>query len=241
VDGIRDTLIQWIKNKAGYIASDQCSNSLQWSNFTFGYFVNNVQISSGGGNIASGPYPLIPDGLCQWDLKINFFVRDECNNLTITPGTTQFSVVDDVAPAFINFPQDVSVACDRVPLPVKPIVVDGCTRNIEPILTETSTKDSDPKVCGHYNYTITRKWKATDKCSNSSEKTQIITVRDTQAPTVKGIPKDTVSCEVFQLHRDSIYIRFEDNCSPTAVSFVDSLISTGCTEEITRRYTKSVI
>jgi gliding motility-associated-like protein len=237
VDGIRDTLIQWIKNKAGYVASDQCSNSLQWSNFTFGYFVNNVQISSGGGNIASGPYPLIPDGLCRWDLKINFFVRDECNNLTITPGTTQFSVVDDVAPAFINFPQDVSVACDRVPLPVKPIVVDGCTRNIEPILTETSTKDSDPKVCGHYNYTITRKWIATDKCSNSSEKTQIITVRDTQAPTVKGIPKDTVSCEVFQLHRDSIYIRFEDNCSPTAVSFVDSLISTGCTEEIRRRYT----
>jgi gliding motility-associated-like protein len=237
VETIRDTLIQWIKNKAGYVATDQCSNAVQWTNFTFGFFVNNVQVSSGGGNIANGPYPQIPDGLCQWDMKINFFVRDECNNLTITPGTTQFSVTDDVAPSFTNFPADITVECDAVPSPVKPVVIDGCTRNIDPVLTQTTNRDDDPLVCGHYNYIISRRWVATDKCGNASTKTQNITVRDTKGPALQGLQKDTVSCEVFQIRRDSIYIRFADNCSETSINFADSLISTGCTEVIRRRYT----
>lgn len=236
VDNIRDTLILWIKNKAGYVATDQCSNGVQWTNFTFGFFVNNVQVSSGGGNIASGPYPQIPDGLCQWDLKINFFVRDECNNLTITPGTTTFSVTDDVAPSFINFPADITVACEAVPSPIKPTVIDGCTRNIDPVLTETSNQEADPLICGHYNYIITRKWVATDKCGNAATKTQIITVRDTKAPALQGVQRDTVSCEIFQINRDSIYIRYADNCSETTINYSDSLINTGCTEIIRRRY-----
>jgi len=36
---IRDTLIQWIQDKAGYVASDQCTDSVLWTNFTYGFFV----------------------------------------------------------------------------------------------------------------------------------------------------------------------------------------------------------
>jgi len=69
IAGIRDTLIQWIKNRAGYQAADDCSNAVTWKNFNFAITANNVVIQTGGGTISSGPYPMIPDGICQWRMS----------------------------------------------------------------------------------------------------------------------------------------------------------------------------
>ncbi len=238
---IRDTLIQWIQDKAGYVASDQCTDSVLWTNFTYGFFVNNVQISSGSGKIASGPYPIIPDGICDWTMKINFFAQDECQNQSITPGTTSFSVTDNTAPEFLNFPVDITVSCDKIPPVITPVVADGCTANIIPVLTSVSSQDSLPASCSHYNYIITRTWTATDKCGNSVQKTQTITVKDSIPPFATEMKDIIVSCDVFDNAKDSIFATFNDNCSPVYVIFSDTTLSTGCTNIFKRTYSVSDI
>ncbi|MBK9338730.1 MAG: hypothetical protein IPM98_20240 [Lewinellaceae bacterium] len=45
-----------------------------------------------------------------------------------------------------------------------------------------------------YNYTLTRTWKATDLCGNSTLKAQVITVQDTQPPTFTNPPADLTVC-----------------------------------------------
>ncbi len=234
---IRDTLITWIKNKAGYKASDVCADTVIWTTFTYGFFVGNNQISAGSGNITNGPYPNIPDGICEWTMKINFFIKDPCNNQSITPGTTSFSVIDTISPVFIDFPEDITVTCDKIPLVKSPIAKDGCTQNVQPVLKETSTQNMDPTDCAHYNYEITRTWTAADKCGNSIEKFQKITVKDNIAPMVTSLKDITVSCELFGLKHDSIFASFNDNCSTVFVSFTDTIQSTGCTDVIKRTYT----
>src|SRR5207253_997360 len=44
-------------------------------------------------------------------------------------------------------------------------------------------------------YTVTRTWTATDHCGNSSTASQSITVRDTTAPVISGVPAaSTIQC-----------------------------------------------
>lgn len=239
VEGIRDTLIAWIKNKGGYIASDLCSNSLQWTSYTYAISSGGIDLISGGGNIASGPYPMIPNGVCMWTLRINFFVRDECGNQTLTPATTTFSVTDNIAPVFIQKPTDITVECNNVPVATIPAVLDYCDKSVIPVLTTNHTQSSDSTLCSHYNYSITRTWTATDKCGNTNSHTQIITVRDTKGPEILPNPSINLNCKTYADHADSIYIQYTDNCAPILIHFVDTLKSVACTSLVERTYTLS--
>ncbi|MCZ2101761.1 MAG: gliding motility-associated C-terminal domain-containing protein [Chitinophagales bacterium] len=234
---IRDTLIAWIKDKGGYVATDACSDSVVWTTFTYGFFVDNVQISSGSGNIANGPYPRIPDGTCAWTMKINFFVKDDCQNQSITPGTTSFSVIDTISPIFLNFPEDVTVSCQSIPTAIAPEVLDGCSSNLTPTLEEVSTQAGDESSCDYYNYEIVRTWTVQDKCGNATSQSQTIIVRDTLAPQIEELDDITLSCAEFEIKQDSIFGIFRDNCSITTVTFTDDLMDGQCSKVITRTYT----
>ncbi len=234
--GIRDTMISWIQKKAGYTASDDCSNSVNWKNFNYAITHNNVVIQSGGGSIANGPYPMIPDGICMWKMNISFIVADECGNETGTPGTTSFSVTDNVAPVFNNPPQDVTVDCNDIPPVPVVTVTDYCDKSVIPVFTETSTQLSDTTLCGHFNYTINRKWTALDECGNASEYIQTIIVQDIKGPVILANPSASISCLTYDLHPDSLYIRFSDQCSKVFASFKDTLITAACTSGIDRNY-----
>lgn len=237
IQGIRDTLIAWIKKKGGYIATDLCSNTLQWTNFTYTIASNGIDLISGGGNISAGPYPMIPDGVCSWVLRINFFVRDECGNQTLTPATTTFSVMDNVAPVFVQLPKHITVDCSNVPAATPPTVVDYCDKSVIPTLQTSSTQSNDTLSCNHFNYTLTRQWTATDNCGNSSSQTQIITVQDTVPPYAVPNPEVHISCTVHATKPDSIYLKYSDNCSSVTITFKDSTLMTGCTDVLSRIYT----
>jgi gliding motility-associated-like protein len=237
VQGIRDTLITWIKKKGGYIATDLCSNTLQWTNFTYTISSNGLDLISGGGSISAGPYPMIPDGICNWILRINFFVRDECGNQTLTPAITTFSVVDNVAPVFAPTATNIIVDCNNVPSAMPPTVVDYCDKSVIPTVQVSSTQALDTLSCNHYNYTLTRSWTATDECGNSSSLTQIIAVQDTTPPVVVPNPSVSISCATYAEHPDSIYIKFSDQCSHVIVTFKDSTLISGCTTVVKRSYT----
>uniref|UniRef100_UPI00286D466C HYR-like domain-containing protein n=1 Tax=Flavobacterium sp. TaxID=239 RepID=UPI00286D466C len=66
------------------------------------------------------------------------------------------------------------------PAAATPSAIDNCDGNPSIALVETSTQTVSG--LGHYNYTITRIWTATDVTANTSSGTQVITVSDTTAP-----------------------------------------------------------
>ena len=238
IEGIRDTLIKWIRNRAGYNATDDCSNSITWKNFNYAISQNNIVIQSGGGSILNGPYPLIPDGICDWRMNISFIVADECGNETGTPGTTSFNVTDNIAPFFNSLPEDITVDCDKIPVVPNLSATDYCDRSVLPVYNFSSTQISDSTQCGHYNFIITRNWSISDKCGNSSSHTQLITVRDTIPPLLTSPqPEITLSCQTFDTNTDSLFISFNDQCSPAMASFVDTIQSSGCNSLIERTYT----
>lgn len=238
--GIRDTLIQWIQQKAGYIATDVCSPPVIWEKFIYNLVFDGDTIA-GDGNIFNGPYPVIPDGICQWSINTTFQGKDGCDTIFFTPAAI-LTVTDNQPPVFNIVPPDITVECDNIPSPPVLSATDGCTRNIITQFSQSTTQDTDKSKCGHYNYTITRTWSAADACGNTTSHTQLVTVRDVVRPSVLNPAQSlvvTISCETYEKHKDSIYLSVRDNCSTVGVTFRDSLLSAGCSSRYNRLYTLS--
>ena len=80
-------------------------------------------------------------------------------------------------------PDDATVQCTAIPAPANVTATDLC----DPTLTVNYTETSNNVVegCG----TIVRTWTVTDNCGNTATDSQTITVQDTQAPTLVGVPR----------------------------------------------------
>lgn len=152
-------------------------------------------------------------------MNISWIVTDECGNESATPGTTTFTLNDNVAPYFLNPPSDTLTICNKIPAPASIIVNDDCDRSVTALLQEVSTKSTDSTSCQHFSYTINRTWTSKDKCGNTATHTQIITVKDTIGPLVNSMKDITIGCREFAKSRDSIYIDFVDDCSKVKVVF----------------------
>lgn len=237
-EGIQDTLVAWIKKKGNFRAIDNCSDTLYWTTFIYNIFdkTTGLRIAGGRGNIDFGPYPIIPDAICDWGMSINFTVIDECGNVALTPAAAyNFNVVDDVAPRFVNPPLNTTVLCDSIPQPII-YVEDDCNTTVTVTFSETNTQLSDTLNCGHYNYTITRRWEATDNCGNNAAHSQILTVLDNQKPTTLLEDTIEISCADYIAFSDSLYLYTSDNCSFVSVQFSDSGSVMECVSEIRRTY-----
>ena len=107
-------------------------------------------------------------------------VKDDCGNTSDT-FTQVITIQDTTAPTFSgDLPGDITVSCDAVPEPANLEAADNCNGNLPIVFTET--KSDIQNECGS-NYTLTRTWKTSDCSGNVVSHTQIITVRDTTAPT----------------------------------------------------------
>ncbi|WP_310379916.1 hypothetical protein, partial [Flavobacterium sp.] len=117
----------------------------------------------------------------------------DSNGNAATPVIQTIVVTDNQAPVLSGVPADATASCDAVPAAAAPSAIDNCDGNPSIALVETSTQTVSG--LGHYNYTITRIWTATDVTTNTSSGTQVITVSDTTAPVLSGVPSDaTASC-----------------------------------------------
>jgi hypothetical protein len=237
-EGIQDTLISWIQNKGYFSATDNCSDTLYWTTFIYNIFnkETGMRVSGGRGNIDFGPYPIIPDGLCQWGMSINFTVVDECGNVSLTPAAAyNFNVTDDVPPRFVHPPGDTTVTCQEIPEP-EIEVVDDCYTQVNITFSETSSQSSDSLECGYYQYIITRRWEAEDNCGNISEHIQVLNVTDNEKP--EAVLEDilTLSCADYLNFPDSLYVEASDNCSPVRIVFNDEGSWQACFSEIKRTY-----
>jgi hypothetical protein len=99
---------------------------------------------------------------------------DACNNSSSTSRTVSW-VEDTQAPVFTDPPQNVDLACDAA-VPTVPTVT--ATDNCGAATVELIGSTDNPANCSTgFNRIITRTWKATDACGNSTTHTQTIRFR----------------------------------------------------------------
>ncbi|MEO1627226.1 MAG: hypothetical protein AAFV25_18890, partial [Bacteroidota bacterium] len=101
---------------------------------------------------------------------------DGCGNTAVHTQTV--TVQDTTAPVFVMTPANITLECDEA-IPAAPTLMatDNCDAVVDVDFNEVRIDGS----CA-FNFVISRTWTATDDCDNTSTYTQLIRVRDTQAP-----------------------------------------------------------
>ena len=105
--------------------------------------------------------------------------------------------------------------------------MDNCDTSVTVDFTETV----DAGACSN-SFVLTRTWTAIDNCGNTGSESQIITVEDTTAPVLLGVPGDeTVECDAVP---SPPAVTATDNCDPSpVVSFNETITPGSCTDTFT--------
>ena len=206
--GVQDSLESWI-NRKGNASIEDCNNG-QWDHFSWA----DSQGNTGEGQYNSGPYPQISVNGCDQFIMVNFFAKDDCNNISLD--SARFNLGDKEAPVASNIPQDTTISCgDNLPVG-EPTFTDNCALSGNIVFTETSTYTPGLLTCTHFDYTITRTWLAQDECGNETTVIQTIEVVDTLAPT-SDMPFIDLDLDCTD-NIDDYLINFSDQCSSITVA-----------------------
>jgi len=147
--------------------------------------------------------------------------------------TQTITIADTTAPTISGVGADATIDCSETPSFSTPTAMDGC--DPAPALTfeDTTSTGACPQ-----SYSVTRTWTATDACGNSSTASQTITVQDTTAPTISGVPADaTVECDAVP---SPAAPTASDACDPApTLSYSESTAAGDCANAsvITRTWT----
>src|SRR4029078_9895913 len=152
-----------------------------------------------------------------------------------TTASQTITVVDNTTPVFTFVPANTTVQCNAVPSAGSPTATDNCDATVT---ISYNGQDVTPGSCTD-SYTITRKWKATDNCGNTSTASQTITVVDNTAPVFTFVPANTtVQCNAVPSAGSPTAT---DNCDATvSISYDGQDVTAGsCTDSytITRKWT----
>lgn len=126
------------------------------------------------------------DGGCVGTVVRTWTATDACGN--VSTAIQSILIIDTEAPVINVNTTSLVLDCGQ-PVPDTPAnVTDNCDPNPKLQFRESSFGDD----C---NFKIVREWIATDKCGNETIKVKTITVHDTTAPVISGIPTDfTTNC-----------------------------------------------
>ena len=156
---------------------------------------------------------------------------DDCGNEKIE--TQIITVEDTTAPEISGVPSDITVECDAIPNAAQPIATDNCDIDVELNYSENQSGAN----CAD-GYTLTRIWTAVDDCGNEKTETQIITVEDTTAPEISGVPSDiTVECDAIP---NAVQPTATDNCDiEVELNFSENQSGSNCADgyTLTRTWT----
>ncbi|MFB9054247.1 gliding motility-associated C-terminal domain-containing protein [Formosa undariae] len=144
------------------------------------------------------------------DVTVTFTATDECGNASTT--TSSIIITDSVAPVAPAAPANETVQCiDDVPTMEALTAIDNCAGPITSLGAETI---NDTDEC---NVIITRTWSFSDNSGNTSEVSQIITVKDETAPVANNVPADvTLDCNAIIPAMEALTAT--DNCAGTITS-----------------------
>jgi hypothetical protein len=125
-------------------------------------------------------------GTCTLTRK--WTATDACGNTRAA--IQQITVVDIQKPNFVNIPSNITVQCDAVPQPAKPMATDICDPMVAVTYNgQTKTNGSCPN-----SYVLTRRWIAADDCNNTRSVSQRITVVDNGKPMLVVPANMTIAC-----------------------------------------------
>lgn len=110
------------------------------------------------------------------------WVYNDGNGNTATQAQQVEIIKSDVTAPAMTAPANITVNCANIPAPANVVAIDETDGPVAVSFNEVSTKDANVNNTGHYNYTITRTWTATDASLNIATVTQVITVTDNTAP-----------------------------------------------------------
>jgi len=101
------------------------------------------------------------------------------------------TVRDNIAPAFANVPQDISVSCGTAePTVINPTITKNYYQT--PRLSRQDRRENGTCVG---SYKIIRIWTATDACGNTATVSQTVSIVVNNAPTFANVPQNvTVAC-----------------------------------------------
>jgi large repetitive protein len=161
--------------------------------------------------------------ISNYTLTRTWTAVDECGN---SSSRTQVITVQDTQPPVLSAaPASVTVECDAVPAPAVLTAVDNCS-TATVVFTELRTNGSCPS-----SYILTRVWVAFDLCGNATSKTQVIVVRDTQAPVLSAAPADvTVECDNVP---EPAILTATDNCDQPTVTYAEVRTNGNCVSNYT--------
>ena len=120
-------------------------------------------------------------------------VKDINGNTASCSATVQ--VKDVTNPILGPIPANVTIeACANIPNPAVVTASDQCpTLGAAATVTRDSVTTKTATGIGKYNYTITRKWTATDGSGNTSTGAQVVTIKDSKPPVFSASAPATVN------------------------------------------------
>jgi len=168
---------------------------------------------------------------CSIEIRRTYRATDECGNFV---ECVQHIYVEDTTAPVITCPQRMQVACiGEVPEP-SPETVEAEDNCDGPVTVIHVGDEVEGETCPK---TITRTYRATDQCGNSSECEQIIRVTDEKAPDITSCPETiSVQCVEDIPDPDPDLVKAKDNCPNVLVRHVEDIYEGACPTTVTRVY-----
>ena len=124
--------------------------------------------------------------------------------------------LDTIAPAFVDFPADLTLGCDEA-LPVSDVTAEDDCSDPSVSLEETVTGDACTTI-------ITRTYTATDLAGNSSNAVWTLTVVDDEAPVFETPADITVGCGDDLSPSNTGDVIVADDCDEYTVTYNDAFL-----------------
>lgn len=143
--------------------------------------------------------------------------------------------IDDEAPVLSGVPNDETLDCGDPAIGNPPVVTatDNCDANVL-VQFDEETITLGGNCSGGFQ--VIRSWTATDNCGNTTVATQAITVTDTSAPDIQGVPSDlTVDCS--NIPNVPLVVKAIDNCDADPVLTFSETLNGNCPQLLTRIWT----
>ena len=166
-------------------------------------------------------------------LECTWTGTDDCGNKSSY--TIFVKIIDNKPPVITDCPKDVTIECTgTIPSVGKVTATDNCDKDVQITVSEKTLAGPCPQA-----KVIERTYIATDDCGNTATCKQKITVVDTKAPVIIGVPANiTVECNAIPSVPNISTIKAADDCdnNPT-ITFNESVESGKCPYKITRTWT----
>ena len=159
----------------------------------------------------------------RFTLTRTYRATDACGNSATC--TQVITVFDNTAPVFVNPPPNVTVDCLLIPGVTLPTATDNCAGNVTVVFVGVV---QTPGICPVL-YTLTRTFRATDACGNSTTVSQVITVVDVTPPQFTNDPIDVILECNLAINLDSLQSYLDNfggatvfDCSDVTLTYMDT-------------------